>query len=87
MVALGAVEEVSELLNKTKGERAYNIMQATGVNEIQEYLNGQLTKEEMISKIITATRQFAKRQNTWCRSQIRACVATNTVKIKSVHML
>ena len=32
-----------------------------------EYLNGDLTKEEMIEKVKQETRRYAKRQLTWFR--------------------
>ena len=40
-------------------------MQGLGYKEVVEYLNGDLTKEEMIEKIKQETRRYAKRQMTW----------------------
>ncbi|MCK4608331.1 MAG: tRNA (adenosine(37)-N6)-dimethylallyltransferase MiaA [Gammaproteobacteria bacterium] len=43
-------------------------MRAVGYRQIWQYLEGDLTKAEMIEKAIIATRQLAKRQLTWLRS-------------------
>ena len=43
-------------------------MQGLGYKEVVEYLNGNLTKEEMIDKIKQDTRHYAKRQMTWFRA-------------------
>ena len=42
-------------------------MQGLGYKEVVEYLEGHLTKEEMIEKIKQETRRYAKRQMTWFR--------------------
>ena len=36
-----------------------------GYKEVVEYLNGDITKEEMIEKIKMESRRYAKRQITW----------------------
>ena len=40
-------------------------MLAIGYKETKEYLEGNLTKEELIEKIKMETRRYAKRQITW----------------------
>ena len=42
-------------------------MQGLGYKEVVEYLNGLITKDEMIDKIKMETRRYAKRQLTWFR--------------------
>ncbi len=42
-------------------------MQALGYKETKEYLDGKISKEEMIEKIKMETRRYAKRQLTWFR--------------------
>ena len=37
------------------------------MKEVVEFLNGKITKEEMIEKIKQETRRYAKRQLTWFR--------------------
>ena len=40
-------------------------MQGLGYKEVVEYLQGNISKEEMIDKVKMETRRYAKRQNTW----------------------
>lgn len=63
MIEKGLIQEVENLLKK------YNefptAMQGLGYKEVVEYLEGTLTKEEMIEKIKQESRRYAKRQITW----------------------
>lgn len=63
MVRSGLINEVAEL------ERMYgrtpNSMKAIGIIETLEYLDGKLTKPELIEHIATHTAQLAKRQQTF----------------------
>ena len=65
MIKQGLIKEVEEIYKK------YNefptSMQGLGYKEVVEYLEGHLTKEEMIEKIKQETRRYAKRQMTWFR--------------------
>lgn len=67
MIEQGAISEVKHLLslNPTGG-----VLKAIGVLEIRDYLQGIISKEEMIKKSILATRHYAKRQVTWFKHQI-----------------
>ena len=65
MIENGLIEEVENLLKKYK--EFPTAMQGLGYKEVVEYLNGYLTKEEMIDKIKQETRRYAKRQLTWFR--------------------
>ena len=66
MIENGLIKEVEDILKK------YNdfptAMQGLGYKEVVEYLNNNITKEEMIEKIKQETRRYAKRQLTWFRS-------------------
>lgn len=46
-------------------------MQAIGIVEVLEYLDAKITKEVMIERIITHTRQLAKRQQTFNKGQFK----------------
>ena len=74
MIETGLINEVENLLKK------YNdfptAMQGLGYKEVVEFLNGTLTKDEMIEKIKQETRRYAKRQLTWFRKN------KNTIWIK-----
>ena len=65
MIQRGLIQEVEKNLQK------YNefptAMQGLGYKEVVQYLQGKLTKEEMIEKIKLETRRYAKRQMTWFR--------------------
>lgn len=65
MIENGLIEEVKELLKKYK--EFPTAMQALGYKEVKEYLDGELTKQEMIDKIKQESRRYAKRQLTWFR--------------------
>lgn len=65
MLEQGLIEEVKKVYEK------YNefptAMQGLGYKEVVEYLENNITKEEMIEKIKQETRRYAKRQITWFR--------------------
>ena len=65
MMQAGLVDEVKKLLKK------YNefptAMQGLGYKEVKEYLDGDITEEEMVEKIKQESRHYAKRQLTWFR--------------------
>ena len=65
MIENGLIDEVKKLIEKYK--EFSTAMQAIGYKEVVEYLNGDLTKDEMIDKIKKETRHYAKRQLTWFR--------------------
>ena len=67
MIEMGLIDEVAEL--ERKYGRAPNAMKAIGIIEVLEYLDGLVTKEEMIENIVTHTAQLAKRQQTFNRNQ------------------
>ena len=63
MINNGLVEEVENLKNKyTNFPTAF---QGIGYKEVLEYLNNEITKNEMIEKIKQESRRYAKRQITW----------------------
>lgn len=65
MIEQGLIDEVANLLKKYKNFPT--AMQGLGYKEVKEYLDGNLSKEEMIEKIKMETRRYAKRQMTWFR--------------------
>ncbi len=79
MVKSGAVEEVRCLLS-LKLDPALPAMRAIGVGEISAFLVGQCTLPQAIERASAATRQYAKRQETWLRHQLAGdwekCVPT-----------
>jgi tRNA dimethylallyltransferase len=65
----GAVEEIKALLAR-KLDPMLPVMKAIGVPEFSAYLNNETSAEEAAEKIVLATRQYAKRQETWFRNQM-----------------
>ncbi|MBR2786810.1 MAG: tRNA (adenosine(37)-N6)-dimethylallyltransferase MiaA [Clostridia bacterium] len=65
MLENGLVGEVKELISK------YNTMptaiQGLGYKEVVQYLNNEISYDEMVEKIKQETRRYAKRQLTWFR--------------------
>lgn len=69
MLEQGAIDEV-KVLKARNLDRSLPVMRALGVPELIAYLDGEMTLEEAETKACTATRRYAKRQNTWIRNQI-----------------
>jgi tRNA dimethylallyltransferase len=69
MLANGAMEEVSALAAR-KLDPALPAMKALGVPELLRHLAGEIPLAEAAAAAKLATRQFAKRQTTWFRTQI-----------------
>lgn len=64
MLGGGAIEEVAAL-----AEIHGNWEKAIGVGEIRRLLAGEVTREECAELIVFATRQYAKRQETWFKRE------------------
>jgi len=69
MLAAGLIEEVEGL--KARGDLHLDLpsMRCVGYRQVWQYLQGELSREEMAASSIAATRQLAKRQLTWLRHQ------------------
>ncbi len=65
MIEQGLIEEVKNILQKY--DEFPTAMQGLGYKEVVSYLQGKMTKEEMIEKLKMETRRYAKRQLTWFR--------------------
>ena len=68
MLASGWIEEAEHIL-RAGFHDAPTAWQALGYRQIGDCLNGKLRREELHGRIATATWQFARRQNTWFRTQ------------------
>ena len=71
MVAEGALDEVKALLAQNL-DAALPAMKALGVAELGRHLAGEWTLDEAAAAARQATRNFAKRQLTWLRTQVNA---------------
>ena len=70
MVEQGLVEEVEELRRKGLSYH-HQSMQAIGYKQVLYYLDGLITKDEMIADIQKESRRYAKRQYTWFKKDSR----------------
>ncbi|MBQ9336711.1 MAG: tRNA (adenosine(37)-N6)-dimethylallyltransferase MiaA [Lentisphaeria bacterium] len=68
MLESGWIEEAEHFLRGglTDAPTAWQVL---GYKEIAAYLSGRLAREELPDRIATVTWQFARRQNTWFRTQ------------------
>lgn len=67
MAHMGLIDEIAYL--EQKYTRLPHSMKAIGIVEVLDYLDGKVSKEEMIQLIATHTAQLAKRQQTFNRTQ------------------
>ena len=68
MLKAGWIEEAEHFLHAGLN-RAPTAWQALGYREIAAYLAGTINRSDLPERIATATWQFARRQNTWFRTQ------------------
>ncbi len=66
MIADGLIDEVEKLRKAGYGPHL-NSMRSIGYHEVNEYLDGRLSKQETVEKIKLNTKRYAKRQMTWFR--------------------
>lgn len=69
MVDAGWFDEVAQLMRTIPPDApAWN---ASGYGTIRAGLEGTMTRDAVIERVIIETRQYAKRQRTWCRHQLQ----------------
>ena len=69
MLAQGLVEEVRALYARPDLHAGLPSMRAVGYRQVWSWLAGECSEAEMMERGIAATRQYAKRQLTWLRSE------------------
>ncbi len=72
MLEQGLIEEVRGLFQRGDLNPDLPSMRSVGYRQVWRYLAGELAYADLPEKAIIATRQLAKRQLTWLRSQIDA---------------
>ena len=70
MINRGAVNEVKNFI-KLKVKKDKSVNKAIGINEIRQYLKNEKDLHEIIDQISIKTRQYAKRQSTWARGNMK----------------
>lgn len=68
MLDLGFIEEVKSLLSNYNKDDVHPL-DSIGYKQVRAYLNSELSYDEMIEEINIRTRQYAKKQFTWFRSE------------------
>ena len=66
----GLVEETQTLIKKGLRNNR-NACQALGYRQVLDLLDGKLDLENVVQQVKTKTRQFAKRQRSWFRNQMK----------------
>ena len=69
MLAAGFIDEVKTLYNRGDLNIDMPSIRAVGYRQVWEYLDGQRDYDSMVERGIVVTRQLAKRQLTWLRSE------------------
>ena len=69
MLEQGAITQVQDLLSRSP---TGGITKAIGFKEICAYLNREISYEKMIDLAVIATCQYAKRQQTWFKHQLKS---------------
>ena len=75
MLRRGLIEEVAAVLSEGHAAGAPGL-DGVGIREAVQYLHGAGPRENVVDAIATSTRQYAKRQETWFRHQLRGEVLT-----------
>ena len=70
MIKKGAVSEVQKFI-RLKVAKDKSACKAIGIKEIREYVEKKIQIKEVIEKISIKTRQYAKRQSTWGRNNMK----------------
>ena len=81
MIKKGAILEVRNFIS-LKVSKNKPSAKAIGIEEIRSYLNKKIQISEVIEKISIKTRQYAKRQTTWGRSNM---LEWNKIKSESLN--
>ena len=68
MLDAGLVEEVRQLHQRADLTPDLPGLRAVGYRQVWQFLDGDISYDEMVQKAVVATRQLAKRQFTWLRS-------------------
>jgi tRNA dimethylallyltransferase len=80
MFESGVISEIKKFL-KLRVPSNKNVTNAIGISEIKNLIQNRLSKEQAIEKISIKTRQYAKRQVTWARGNMK-----NWKKIKPKNL-
>ena len=83
MMRRGALEEV-RALDALGLEPSLPVMKALGVPELRAHLAGELSLEDAVARAQQATRNYAKRQETWLRTQLPSAERRSAMQIEQL---
>ena len=70
MIKKGAIQEVKRFI-KLRVPKTKTASKAIGISEIEDFIQKKIQIDEVIEKISIKTRQYAKRQTTWARGNMK----------------
>lgn len=86
MLENGLIEEVESLRIKyPELTMSHPSMRSVGYNQAWQYLDGQISQEELYNMGVAATRQLAKRQITWIRKINPINLAVNDLEFNTLY--
>lgn len=68
MVDAGWIDEVARLRTSVSADAP--AWKASGYETLRRHVAGELSRGEAVERVVVETRQYAKRQRTWCRHQL-----------------
>jgi tRNA dimethylallyltransferase len=74
MLAAGWVEEVERLSAALPAEAP--AWKASGYEVLRSLVRGEISQRDAVARVVVETRQYAKRQRTWCRHQLAGGAVT-----------
>ena len=80
MLEKGAIKEVKKYMKLQSPYARYTSNSIIGLEEIGFFLAKIITKDELIERVLIRTRQYAKRQFTWQRGQMKAWKVFTDIK-------
>lgn len=86
MLAQGLIAEVDKLFNRGDLTADLPAMRCVGYRQVWRYLLGQLNYDNLIATVLSATRQMAKRQLTWLRTQTDAIWFDSQQPLLTAHV-
>jgi tRNA dimethylallyltransferase len=85
MFGAGAIEEVEALL-AMELDPSLPAMKAVGVPLLASYLRGEIDATETLTLFVRETRQYARRQRTWFRTQLKADLRVGAQFLESLPL-
>jgi tRNA dimethylallyltransferase len=84
MIENGLIEETKAIMEKYQNYNS-NAFQGLGYKYIISYLQGRITKDEAIEKTKKDIRNFAKRQLSWFKNQLKVDYWINIDQYQSIN--